>query len=149
MRAPGFAATALLAATVAGCGDDPPPERRPAQACADEWNERAPAALRTRLDAVATRQENRRVRVARAVPGTALAAHGTCFVAHARVGKPRHTVFARRGDRWRLETPTRPTTGPGPQPLRTLVRRASSFPNAFVRDDGTVILLHRDRAPPS
>lgn len=145
-----FVVSALAAAALGGCGDDPPPQRSGAQQCVDDWNDDAPTAVRARLDSVVTRDDNRRVLVLRAPRRSTLASLGTCFIAHARVGVPSNIVLIRGDDgRWRARTPIAPTAGPGPQPLRNLVRRASSFPNAFVRQDGTVRLLHRDRPPPS
>ena len=77
--------------------------------------------------------------------GTRLAELGTCFVAQASNRAERNHVFVQEGGQWRVVTPTRPTVGPGPQTLETLVRRASRIPNAEVQPDGRLVLRARDQ----
>jgi hypothetical protein len=150
MRSSALAMLGSAAVALSGCGEEEPiVQAQPAKECVEEWNADAPAVLRDRLDDIVTRDRYRRVRVVGSIEGTRLASFGRCFVAQARSRIPRNHVFVQdENGRWRLETPTRPTVDPAPQVLEELVSRASRSPNAFVRQDGTVLLVRRDKRAP-
>ena len=138
----------VTAVVMAGCDGDRPQKPAAARACAERWNERAPASYRQMLEDIVSRDGSRRIRVEGSIPGTGLSRIGNCFVAQASTRVERNHVFIEgHNGRWRLEHPRLPTNRGGPMVLENLVQRALGIANAWVEGQGRLRIVQRDVPP--